>query len=163
MGNCLNQLSSMTTSSPAVFQLRDMYAHLENWYPLLDGASPQTLLQASAPPFRWFMTSLSCPMLNAMTTMELLEMVLSVLTLLEAEDLAMVILVDPSSKRENTRPLDKSGLRLVLLALVQAVGVKLELQQDSPELNTTWTGSWATLESSTEHKDLKSCQSLFCI
>merc|ERR1712212_1403245 len=124
-------------------------AHPEKWCLLLDGASPQTLLQASAPPCRWFMTSLSCPILNAMTTMELLDMVLSALTLLEAEDLAMVILVDPSLKRESTRPLDRSGLRLVLLALVQAVAVRLELQLDLPELNTTWTGSWATLESST--------------
>merc|ERR1711978_695182 len=136
--NCLNQLSSMTTSSPAVSQPRDMNAHPVKWCLLLDGASPLTLLQASAPPCRWFMISLSCPIKNAMTTMELLEMVLSVLTLLEAEDLAMVTLVDHSLRRVNLKKLARSGLRLVLSVLVPAVDVKLMLQLDLPELNTTW-------------------------
>merc|ERR1712121_525875 len=98
------------------------------------------------------MISLSLPTLSAMITMESLEMDLCALILLEAEDHAMVTLVDLSSKRENTRLLDRNGLRLVLLALAQAVAVRLELQLDLPQQNTTWTGSWATLESSTEHK-----------
>merc|ERR1712203_179819 len=141
-----------TTSSLAVSQLLDMNVQPEKWYQLLDGASPLILLQASAPLSKWCMISLSLPTLSAMITMESLEMELCALILLEAEDHAMVTLVDLSLKRENTRLLDRNGLRLVLLALVQAVVVRLELQLDLPEQNTTLNGSWATLESSTEHK-----------
>merc|ERR1711973_498759 len=88
--------------------------------------------------------------MGAMTTMELLEMVLSVLTPLVAEDLAMVILVDHSLRRVNLKKLARSGLRLVLSVLVPAVGVKLMLQLDSPEQNTTWTGLRPMLESHTK-------------